>query len=314
MCGARGESTSKLMRALPQLRFYGFEADPEEVERLRAAARPGFTYFPAAVAGQNGRRTLYVTGHPACSSLIAPNEELLRPYLAAPRMQLAKEVPIDVVALDEYLPGSGVSRIDFLDLDTQGSELEILQGAKKLLSAGTAVVKTEVEFVPFYRDQPLFGDVDRFLRAEGFWLFDLRRSRYRRAAFPATSLTRGQLLCGDAWYLRDYRTLAAAGHKQSLFTLCLLAAQLQFHDYAMEILDFLQGDDVSVSREEKAALADTHTQYLRDLDRSAWWTGVITCAETMGLRGPLKALGRLSTQLGDRLKKDRDMMEMNWED
>jgi hypothetical protein len=32
------------------------------------------------------------------------------------------------------------------------------------------VVHTEVEFVPIDRDQPLFGDVDVFLRAEGFML------------------------------------------------------------------------------------------------------------------------------------------------
>ena len=317
MCGARGESSSKLMRALPQTRFYGFEVrgGPGRGRAASSVGRAQLKYFPVAVGGQKGTRTLYVTGHPACSSLIAPNEELLKPFLAAPRMRFAKETTLEVAALDEYLPAAGVSRIDFLDLDTQGSEFEILQGAKQLLGAGTAVVKSEVELSPMYRDQPLFADVDRYLREAGFLLFDLRRSRYRRTALPAQALTRGQLLCGDAWWLRDYRLLGAAGQKERLFTLCLLAAQLQFHDYALEILEYSGGDSaLSLTPEEKDAVEKTREQYLRDLARGARWNKVLGAAFSIGLAAPIKEVGRLASQVGDRLKTDHDMTEPNWED
>lgn len=176
------------------------------------------------------------------------------------------------------------------------------------------MVKCEIEFVPFYCRQPLFGDVDAFLREKGFTLFDLRRSRYRRAKFPAQALTRGQLLCGDAWYLLDYRRLAAVEHKQPLFTLCLLAAQLQFHDYALEILDFLLDEFTLLTSDERRTLSLARAQYLRDLSRGALWSRLLLGAESIGLGRPIKLLGRLSTQLGDRLRKDREMLEANWED
>src|ERR1700740_820321 len=96
----------------------------------------------------------------------------------------------------------------FLDLDTQGSELEILQGAKRFLSTSIVALKCEVEFSPLYEKQPLFGDVDRFLRECGFVLFDLSRSRYRRENFPRHALTRGQLLWGDALYFREHACFA----------------------------------------------------------------------------------------------------------
>jgi hypothetical protein len=34
----------------------------------------------------------------------------------------------------------------------------------------------------------------------------------------------------------------------------------------------------------------------------------------IGLAAPIKELGRLASQLGDRLKTDHDMTEANWED
>jgi len=49
MCGARGETGSRLMRALPQLEFIGFEPDREEYERLTRAPAPGFHYLNTAV-------------------------------------------------------------------------------------------------------------------------------------------------------------------------------------------------------------------------------------------------------------------------
>lgn len=136
MCGARGEHTSRLMRALPQVRFFGFEADLEEVARLRDTRQPGFTYFPTAVGGTSELRTLYVTRHPACSSLLAPDAQLLRPYLTAPRLDLVELVPVNVVSLDDYLPGAGVSHIDFLDLDTQGSSWRSCRAGKNCSRAG----------------------------------------------------------------------------------------------------------------------------------------------------------------------------------
>ena len=67
-------------------------------------------------------------------------------------MQTVEEKVIDIVSLDSFLPNFGVNRIDFLDLDTQGSELEVLQGAERFLSAEIAAVKCEMELSPLCQD------------------------------------------------------------------------------------------------------------------------------------------------------------------
>lgn len=316
MCGARGETSNRLMKALPQMKFVGFEPDTEECTRLSKIAPRGFTYINEAVGARNEQRTLFVTRNAACSSLLPPNHQLYDRFKdCAPDLEVVEQKLIEVVSLDTFLPTINIDNIDFLDLDTQGSELEILHGAEGFLSKGVVGVKCEVEFAPLYEAQPLFGDVDAFLRGLGFMLFDLSRSRYRRAEFPSYALTRGQLLFGNAFYVRDSAWFAKQSAKLPLFKLCLLAAHLGFHDYSLETLELLlAGGGGNLSREEYTALLSTREQYLADLKRGALWVDLLHKSETLGLRKPMKLFGLLATQLGDRLRKDRAMTEYNWED
>ena len=155
-----------------QARLIGFDADPAECARLREGAPENVSYVAAALGARPGPARLHLTRKPACSSLYAPDLELIaeRPELDC-TFPMA-EVDIELTTLDLWLAGSTVEAVDILKLDTQGSELDILRGAEHLLTSVRAV-EVEVEFNPIYRDQPLFGDVDRHLRARGFVLWRL---------------------------------------------------------------------------------------------------------------------------------------------
>lgn len=237
--GARGDSANGLVEAIPGSRYVGFEPDAEECARLSRAARPGYAYYPVALGARaEDRRTLYITRNPACSSFFRPNAVFWGQFLdCAPQIEVKETREVRTVALDDFLPGIGVERADFLELDTQGSELEILQGAEKLLSSTIIGLRVETEFAPMYQDQPLFPDVDVFVRGHGFMLFDLSRHRYRRQNCPRTLVTRGQLLYGHALYLKDYRLLAKPTSKASAVRLAFVADFLGFHDYSVEVLD-----------------------------------------------------------------------------
>src|SRR5262249_3840648 len=74
---------------------------------------------------------------------------------------------------DSFFRSQRLERVDFLKLDTQGTELEIMKGAREYLrEQRIAVVKTEVSFVPVYRNQCTFSDIDSFMRAHGFLFVD----------------------------------------------------------------------------------------------------------------------------------------------
>jgi len=267
MCGARGEVRNRLTAVLPQARFLGFEPDEKAHEILSRNPPPGHTYYKMAVGGRQEARTLYLTREPACSSLLKPNADFFGRFTGCARqIEVVEQRTVETVPLNTFLPSAGVTSCDFLELDTQGTELEILKGADRFLATSVVGLQTEVEFSPIYEAQPLFPDVDEYLRGFGFMLFDLTRNRYRRAAMPRELVTRGQLLWGDAIYLRDYRRFAGSAAKERVLKLCVVGGLLGFHDYALEAWDFvLQGGTGVLSDIERAALANLHKQYLDEL-------------------------------------------------
>ncbi len=159
---------------LPGVRVIGFDPDEDECRRLedqtgnRAAAR----FVPIALGSQAGPARLHLTAEPACSSLYPPDVGLIETRPALVVVTPAGETDVELQTLDAWTEREGVDRVDFVKLDTQGSELDILRGAERILQTVRAI-EVEVEFNPIYEGQPLFGDVDRHLRTRGFVLWRL---------------------------------------------------------------------------------------------------------------------------------------------
>jgi FkbM family methyltransferase len=269
MCGARGELRNRLMTVLPRARFIGFEPDEDAHARLSRNPPPGHTYYKAAVGAHDEARTLYVTRNPACSSLLKPDASFFGQFTdCARQIEVVEKRTIETVSLDNFLPQAGVSGADVLELDAQGAELEILKGAERFLATSVLAVQAEVEFSAIYEGQPLFGPLDEYLRSFGYMLFDLSRNRYRRAAMPRDLVTRGQLLWGDAVYLRNYRHFSGNAAKERVLKLAVVAGLLGFHDYAVEAIDFvLQEGAGSISEIEHAALITIRKQYFGELQQ-----------------------------------------------
>ena len=151
-----------------------------------------------------------------------------------PYFDVLEKKTVETVCLDDWCRDTDVSGVDFLELDTQGSELDILQGSEHLLTTSILGLQAEVEFFPLYKDQPLFSDVDNYLRPMGFRLFDLSRYRLRRAYLK----TRGQLLWGHAFYLKDVHQMNAR-RPWHFLALAAIASYYGFEDYSLEVLTCL---------------------------------------------------------------------------
>ena len=61
---------------------------------------------------------------------------------------------------------------DFIKIDTQGYELEILKGGEKTLSTAEFVL-LEVSFLNIYKDCPLVNEVVAFMNDKGFVVYDI---------------------------------------------------------------------------------------------------------------------------------------------
>jgi FkbM family methyltransferase len=157
-------------------KIFGFDPDEFECSRLQASYNHmpnGYvTCVPVALGGNPAIRNLYLTKEPACSSLHPPIQFLAEKYPALDCIRLQNVVSTRVTTLDLWAQENYLQTIDYIKIDTQGSELEILKGGESIIKT-TRCIDIEVEFNPIYEGQTLFGETDTYLRSKGFVLWRL---------------------------------------------------------------------------------------------------------------------------------------------
>jgi FkbM family methyltransferase len=196
--GARGGLPEELAPIRHMIQHIGFEADATECERLSrepvdVASRELFPFF---VGGQVGTTEFHLYENPGESSALRPDPRRLRLFAGA---GVTETLSVETITLDAFFGGRPIRRPDMLKLDTQGSELSILQAGTECLSTAS-LVETEVEFFPLYEGQPLFHDVFEFMLDHGFDLLYLNRFFQQRRGYEG--FAKGQILFGDALFAR----------------------------------------------------------------------------------------------------------------
>ncbi|PIT98259.1 MAG: hypothetical protein COT71_01805 [Candidatus Andersenbacteria bacterium CG10_big_fil_rev_8_21_14_0_10_54_11] len=243
LIGARGGLPDYWQPLEQYLQIIGFEPDERSFAALPQDKH--HHYLPLGLADAAGTQTLYLTKKEGVSSIYHPNQQLLSQFAVAPEFTVigTKEIPVDT--LDNIRRSAELPPVDFMQFDTQGSELPILRGSEETLKA-TLGIEIEVEFAPMYENQPLFSDIDPYLRARGFTLFDLRGYYFKRTRAYALGGPKGQLLSADAIYLRTIDSLLEMLQLQKpsevrktirrLITICLVYG---YADYALAITEEL---------------------------------------------------------------------------
>jgi FkbM family methyltransferase len=117
------------------------------------------------------------------------------------------------INLDDYVEQHGIPFVDFLKIDTDGHDIEVLLGAEKMLTSRRVLgVVLETHFHgPLHYGADTFANADLFLRSHGYSLYDLGPYRQSRRDLPAkfvyptpAQTISGQLQWADALYFRDF--------------------------------------------------------------------------------------------------------------
>ena len=219
----------------------GFEPDPRQFARLQAAKRPRSRYFPVFV-GAGGPGTFHVARYPGCSSLYKADPQVIDLFSAigvsvGGNFTVASTSPVQTTRLDDV---EGLPPIDFLKLDVQGAELDVLKGATRALE-NVLVIESEIEFVPLYQDQPLFGDIQVFLRERGFLFhkfLDIAGRSFRPFNGPGNNpfAAISQALWADAIFVRDFSRLDRFTDEQLLKSAAILMEAYHSHDLVHHLL------------------------------------------------------------------------------
>ncbi|MBO6783216.1 MAG: FkbM family methyltransferase [Alphaproteobacteria bacterium] len=181
----------------------GFEPNAGECEKLNAAAKANTSYLPHAL-GDGQTRVLHIGREAMTSSLFQPDPDVMGRFHSLWELcEPVGEETVDTVRLDDV---EAARPADFLKLDVQGAEALVLAGARDSLGEILAV-QTEVNFLPIYRGQALFADVDILLRENGFAFHTMVGvgSRPYRPLIRDGNPNRGfaQVIWSNALYFRD---------------------------------------------------------------------------------------------------------------
>lgn len=184
-----GEMTAEFLSQYHSPVIHAFEPIPELVSQLktRFVDLQNVIIHGVALGAETKTVSFNVLNYMGSSSAFSPSA-ILKGYHGK-KMDVNEVVDVPQLRLEEALDPE--CTVDLLKLDLQGYELEALKGCGKLLER-IKIITIEIEFIPLYDGQPLFGDIDVYLRAQGFRMLNL----YELYTHPD-----GQLTAGDAVYL-----------------------------------------------------------------------------------------------------------------
>jgi FkbM family methyltransferase len=165
-----GSIARRIVELFPQATVYAFEPSPSVLPALRRAADADarIRVVPVACGSADGVTKFNVTSEAWCSSVLPPSELGKRYYPTWLDVQRVVEVPIRT--LDSWARENTISRVDVMKVDAQGYDLEVLRGARDLLTSGVRAVNCEFQFVAEYESCSTFSQIDRFLSDCGFAL------------------------------------------------------------------------------------------------------------------------------------------------
>ena len=277
--GARGGFETHWDNYQDQVDLIGFEPDERECQRLNEISSSAFKkYYPLALFKNHQERNLFVTLYKPSSSLYEPDLNFLKRFPDEKNLKIESVRATKTISLDSFLAKTSYKKIDFIKLDVEGAELDILKGAVKTLKHVFGI-SCEVWFYPVHKYQPLFSDVDIFLRNLGFYLFDLSVGRHARKVLSdqtflkvPTSTEKGQVIWGQAVYLSDAVEEISSKNSSSwdeirLLKLISIFDLLNLQDCAIELIEVATGKGL-IKKFKKNHLLDLLTPSVKGAEFS----------------------------------------------
>ena len=245
-----------------QINLIGFEPNEESYkECVEKKSNAQTTYYPYALDRKKGKKDFYINSYLSTCGFYEPDKKIVKRFGSEDFFTVKEVTKVSTIDLDSFCEEYNLQNIDFIKLDTEGSELDILKGAEKTIENSVLGISVEVEFIKMYIDQPLFSDIDQYLRSLNFELYDLDLNRSTRSSlspYASSNMNIGQIVQGQALYLRDavgeldsYKSNKKFWHKTKILKMASIQELFNLPDCSIELaqkgqsLDILDGKSVT---------------------------------------------------------------------
>lgn len=162
-----GRDTVQLADLWPEGRVYAFEPVARIFHQLieNTQSFPNVNCFQFALSDKNGETEIFISSgaSDASSSLRKPQDHLT----FHPDVQFQAAEVVKTITIDDWAASNKVERIDFLWLDLQGMEFNVLKASPNILKTVQAIY-TEVNLIPLYEGTQLYPEFKHWLIDQGY--------------------------------------------------------------------------------------------------------------------------------------------------
>lgn len=247
--------------------FVLYEADADtvkQIKRLWSDRECDTRIYPYCIAKEAGEAVLHINFEAYTSSLRPINPQVAHYYMNVAGngldfilgevVRTMERRTVQTVSIDELMrrPELSDAPPDFLSLDTQGTEYEILEGSRETLKHVLAVC-CEAEFVEIYQGQKLFGDLVSFMEDAGFQLANLHlHPGFAPLRAPIGARANGRPFGSDALFLRKIDTVEGtpAERHLALYKLAFFSVLFELLEHGLFALDAARRIDIPADTRE----------------------------------------------------------------
>lgn len=223
------------------------EPDPEEATIIEGKLNKiqKSIVVPSAFWDEKKSMTLNLNKSPGTSSIFNSNLAFLDQFSDSDRYRVEKNIKVECNTIDNLIENNQMPHFDFAKIDIQGGELAVLKGGECYIKSNAVGIEIEVEFAEMYVNQPLFAEIDIYVRNTlGLELWDLSKAHWKYLNDFKLGPSKGRLIFGNALYLRPLEGLETWLSKfsdnqaqEKLLMLISTSVAYGFLDYAHAILN-----------------------------------------------------------------------------
>jgi FkbM family methyltransferase len=134
-----GQSIKFFRKIFYNAKIYSFEPNPLIFKKLNNKRSLNTFCFDFAIGKMNAKTDFFVSQFSETSSLLSPNINsswflLKQKILGLDNSENFNKLEVEVKTLDFIVKNLGIDEIFLLKIDVEGSELDVIQGAKNLLT------------------------------------------------------------------------------------------------------------------------------------------------------------------------------------
>jgi FkbM family methyltransferase len=166
-----GQSVDAMLRFQPAARVWAFEPSSEVFAKLNARfeANRRIRCSDLALSNFDGKGTLNVTRTSVQSHLDRGTD-----VSPVAQEEIVERVEVEVRTLDSFCSENGIAKIDYLKIDAEGSDLDVLQGGERMLRNGDVfVIQCECGMYPGNTLHVPFETVKAYLEERGYYVFGI---------------------------------------------------------------------------------------------------------------------------------------------